>query len=176
MITYQIAQPTDLEAIANLHAQSWQQNNRGILDDHFLDNLIHVSRLKAWAQRFANPVDNQHIITAKDNGQLCGFTCLFGEKRSKYGVYLDSIHVSKKWKGKGIGRHLMMLAGYWVAAKYPNQGMHLLVLAQNTAAIGFYERIGGKRVEITLLDLGDETGRMGDTYRYYWEDPALLAT
>ncbi len=176
MITYQIAQPSDLEAIATLHAQSWQQNNRGILDDYFLDHLIHASRLKVWTEIFANPVDNQHIITAKDNGKLCGFTRLFNKKESKYGIYLDSLHVSKNWKGKGIGRHLMSLAGKWVATKYPNQGMNLLVLAENTPAIDFYERVGGKRVETVLLDLGDETGRLGDTYRYYWEHPGGIGS
>lgn len=174
MITYQTALPSDLENIATLHAQSWQQNNRGILDDHFLDKLVHASRLKVWTERFANPINNQHIITAKDNGVLCGFTCLFDGKRSEYGVYLDSLHISKNWKRKGIGRQLMVLAGQWVAAQYPNQGMHLLVLAQNTPAIGFYERIGGKRVEVTSLDLGDETGRLGDTYRYYWANPKQI--
>jgi len=176
MLTYQTALPSDLKAIAHLHAQSWQQNNRDILDDHFLDQLVHTSRLKAWTQRFANPLNNQHIITAKDNGQLCSFICLLGSKKSKYGIYLDSLHVAKNWKGKGIGRQLMILAGQWVATQYPSQGLHLLVLAQNTPAIGFYEWIGGKRVEIAQLDLGDETGRLGDTFRYYWEKPELVAS
>lgn len=175
MITYQDGDYQDLHPIAQLHAQSWQQNNRGILDDYFLDHLIHASRLKAWTQIFANPADNQHIITAKANGKLCGFTRLYDKKGSEYGIYLDSLHVAKEWKGKGIGRQLMHLAGQWVATHYPNKGMNLLVLAQNTPAIGFYERIGGQRVATVLLDLGDETGRLGDTYRYYWEQPGLIA-
>ncbi len=175
MITYQTAEPSDLKAIAQLHADSWQQNNRGILDDHFLDNLVHASRLEAWTKRFAKPIDNQHIITAKDNEVLCGFTCLFNKKKeAKYGIYLDSLHISKHWKRKGVGRHLMQLAGQWVATEYPNKGLNLLVLAKNTPAIGFYERIGGQRVEEVMLDLGDETGRLGDTYRYYWANPGEL--
>jgi len=175
MITYQTAQPKDLKPIAQLHAQSWQQNNRGILDDHYLDNLVQSERLKVWTERFANPIDNQHIITAKDNGQLCGFTCLFDGKGSKYGTYLDNLHIAKAWKGKGIGRRLMGLAGQWSAENYPNQGMHLLVFVANTPAIGFYQKLGGKEVEILAYDLGDGTGRFGDTAKYYWEQPALLA-
>ncbi|MFK7983318.1 MAG: GNAT family N-acetyltransferase [Saprospiraceae bacterium] len=174
MITYQTAPPSDLVAIAELHARSWQQNNRGILDDNYLDNLVQAERLKVWTERFTNPVNNQHIITTKDNGKLCGFTCLFGEKQSKYGVYLDNLHISKDYQGKGIGRQLMNMAGQWVAKNYPNQGMHLLVFVANTPAIGFYQKLGGQEVEIGDYDLGDGTGRVGATARYYWENPGEL--
>ena len=176
MITYQIALPSDLKSIAQLHAQSWQQNNRGILADHYLDNLVQAERLKVWTERFANPINNQHIITAKDNGILCGFTCLFDGQGSKYGVYLDNLHVAKAYKGKKIGKQLMHLAGQWVAKNYPNQGMHLLVFIANTPAIGFYQRLGGQEVEVVDYDLGDGTGRLGATARYYWEQPGLIGS
>ena len=174
MITYQDGDYQDLHPIAQLHAKSWQQNNRGILDDNYLDNLVQAERLKAWTERFANPVNHQHIITAKDNGKLCGFTCLFGEKQSEYGIYLDNLHVSKEYKGKGIGRQLMHLAGQWVAKNYPHQGMHLLVFMANTPAIGFYQKLGGQEVEVVHSDLGDGTGRLGATARYYWAKPELI--
>ena len=174
MITYQPAQSSDLTSIAYLHAQSWQQNNRGILDDHFLNNLVKDERLKIWTERFNHPKDNQHIITAKDDGKLCGFTCLFEGKGSKYGVYLDNLHIAKDYKGNGIGRQLMHLAGQWVAKHYPNQGLHLLVFVANTPAIGFYQKLGGREVEVVNYDLGDGTGRLGATARYYWEQPEAI--
>ena len=174
MITYHTAQPSDLKPIAQLHAQSWQQNNRGILDDHYLDNLVQAERLKVWTERFAHPKNNQHIIIAKNNGKLCGFTCLFDGKESKYGVYLDNLHIAKDYKGKGIGRRLMHLAGQWTAKNYPNQGLHLLVFVANTLAIGFYQKLGGKEVEVVNYDLGDGTGRLGATARYYWEKPGKI--
>ena len=111
MITYQIAIPSDLENIAQLHAKSWQENNRGILADDYLDNKVQGERLEVWTKRFTYPSDNQHIITAKEKGALLGFTCLFGGKDSKYGTYLDNLHIGKKWHGKGIGQQLMVLAG-----------------------------------------------------------------
>ena len=58
------------------------------------------------------------------------------------------------------------------AQRTVNQGMHLLVLVENTPAIGFYERLGGKRIEVVALDLGDETGQLGDAFKYYWENPS----
>lgn len=174
MITYQPAQPSDLKAIAELHALSWQQNNRGILDDHYLDRVVQQERLAVWTERFANPLDNQHVITAKNNEELCGFTCLFDGKGSKYGAYLDNLHIAKAYKGKGIGKQLMRLAGQWSTQHYPNQGMHLLVFVANTPAIAFYQRLGGKQVEVVDYDLGDGTGRLGATARYYWDKPGEI--
>ena len=175
-IIFQIAQSNDLNQIATLHANSWQQNNRGILSDDFLDNKVHEERLTAWTQRFQNPAKHQYILTAKAQNQVVGFTCLFGGKHARYGTYLDNLHIAKEWKGKGIGKQLMALAGDWAAKNYPNQGLYLLVFAANTPAIGFYERIGGKKMETAPYDLGDGTGRLGSTHLYYWENPQSLVT
>ena len=171
MITYQTAVKSDYINITALHIKSWQQNNRGILDDNFLENLVQQERLDVWTKRFKNPTDNQHIITAKNQQQLCGFTCLYGGKDPKYGTYLDNLHVAKEWQGKGVGKRLIQLAGQWTQQQYSNQGLHLFVFMANTTAIGFYERIGGQRKEIRSYDLGDGTGRMGDVGVYYWEKP-----
>jgi len=174
MITYQLAINSDCHHIATLHAKSWQQNNRGILDDNFLDNLVQKERLEVWTERFKNPTDNQHIITAKEGNKLVGFTCLYGGKHAKYGTYLDNLHVLKEAHGKGIGKTLMKLGGQWSTKHYPAQGLYLLVFMGNTPAIGFYERIGGKRMENKSYDLGDGTGREGDVGLYYWEKPGEM--
>lgn len=174
MITYKPAIKSDYTHIAALHAKSWQQNNKGILDDNFLENLVQQDRLTVWTERFQNPSKNQHIITAKDNQQLCGFTCLYGGKDPKYGSHLDNLHIAKEWHGKGIGKRLMQLAGQWAQQHYPNQGLYLFVFMANTPAIGFYERIGGERVDIRSYDLGDGTGRMGDVGVYYWKKPGEI--
>ncbi|MEM1119231.1 MAG: GNAT family N-acetyltransferase [Bacteroidota bacterium] len=168
MLTYQAAISSDLHAIAQLHAQSWQQHYRGILSDHYLDHVVQEDRLKIWSERFDNPTDNQHIITAKENGQLIGFTCLFGGQDPTYGTYIDNLHVDKQHQGKRIGRRLLRLAGQWAHQHYPREGMHLLVFTANVAAIQFYEKVGGKRVGVQFYDLGDGTGRMGETAKYYW--------
>ncbi len=173
MITYQPAIKEDLKSIAQLHAQSWQQHNRGILDDDFLDNKVQAERLAVWTERFTNPSDNQHIITAKENGKLCGFTCLYGGKDPKYGTYLDNLHVDKSYHGKGIGKQLMILAGQWSHTNHPNQGIYLFVFAANTPAIGFYQRIGGVEMQTMPYDAGDGTGNVVDTVLYYWSNPSF---
>jgi len=174
MITYQPAIKSDLAVIAALHAQSWQQHNRGILDDDFLDNKVKTERLVVWTERFTNPTDNQYIITAKENKKLCGFTCLYGGKDPKHGTYLDNLHVDKSYHGKGIGRKLMALAGQCAHKHYPNQGLYLFVFAANTPAIGFYQQIGGVEIEIKPYDAGDGTGKLVDTALYYWQKPELI--
>lgn len=174
MITYQPSIPSDCNNIAALHANSWQKNYRGVLDDNYLDNQVQQERLDVWIERFQRPTDNQHIITAKEDDKLVGFTCLYGGEHAKYGTYLDNLHVLNEAHGKGIGKELMKLAGQWSTKHYPTQGLYLFVFMANTPAIGFYERIGGKRMAIKSYDLGDGTGRMGDVGLYYWERPDLI--
>lgn len=174
MITYQIARNSDMLEIAQLHARSWQQNNRGIYTDDYLDNKVEGERVRVWTKRFQNPPNNQRIITAKSANQLCGFTCFYGGKDAKYGTYLDNIHIAKEWHGKGIGRQLMALAAEWSLKEYPNHGLYLFVFESNAPAIKFYEKLSGKSIDIYLFELGDGSGQKGRTVRYYWEKPELL--
>ncbi|MGB3850078.1 MAG: hypothetical protein WA958_08940 [Tunicatimonas sp.] len=61
MITYRAATLADAEAIAQLHAQSWQQHYRGIMRDDYLDHSVREDRQAVWAERLKSPTVNQHI-------------------------------------------------------------------------------------------------------------------
>ena len=168
MLVFREAKNTDVDRIANLHAQSWQQNYRGSFTDEFLDNEVLDNRLTVWHERFNNPKENQHIVIAEENGQLLGFICSYFKESAIYGTYLDNLHVSDAAKGKGIGTKLMGKLAQEINGRNYKNGFYLWVLNTNYAAISFYDRIGGKSLEtVEANDIGDTVFQKT---RYVWKD------
>lgn len=168
MLVFREAKNTDVDRIANLHAQSWQQNYRGSFSDKFLDNEVLDDRLTVWHERFNNPKENQHIVIAEENGQLLGFICSYFKESAIYGTYLDNLHVSDAAKGKGIGTKLMGKLAQEINGRNYKNGFYLWVLNTNYAAISFYDRIGGKSLEtVEANDIGDTVFQKT---RYVWKD------
>ncbi len=168
MIQYQTATTQHTRAIALLHAQSWQQNYRGIMADDYLDNKVEQERLAVWRSRLVHPAGNQCVIIAKENEMLCGFACTYLNEDPVYGSLLDNIHVSEHWKRQGIGRALMRISAKWIQQQNPLSSYYLWVLEENAAAIHFYEQLGGKKVEKMNHPMPD--GGIANAFRYFWKN------
>ncbi|QSA20557.1 N-acetyltransferase, partial [Vibrio furnissii] len=87
-----VAEYSDFERIAHLHALSWQINYANILDKDYLDNEALQDRLLIWQTRLTNPPFNQHILLIEDEGVLCGFICAFGNHDFEKGTIIESLH------------------------------------------------------------------------------------
>lgn len=172
MITYRAAKPSDYPAIAKIHAISWQQNYRGILDDHYLDHEVHDDRQQVWQERMDNPKVGQLVDVAVDGDQVVGFVCTFLDY-DEHGTYLDNLHISHLHQGHGIGAELMSISTKRVVNLRPNTSLYLWVLAQNEGAKRFYERLGGQVTGPHHLDL-PSGGGSADAYRVMWNDPTAL--
>jgi ribosomal protein S18 acetylase RimI-like enzyme len=169
---YRKAKSNEAEAIANIHAQSWQVAYRGILTDAFLDHEVLENRLKIWTERFSHPAKNEFICVAVEKQVLKGFVCMYGNDDAQWGTLVDNLHVSPELKGQGIGKRLMQEAAKWVSKKYPNSGLYLWVYEDNHEARRFYEKMGGKNVESQIYDNAD--GGSANTLRYAWTDIGKL--
>lgn len=168
MIVYQAASADDAGAIALLHAQSWEQHYRNEYTAHYLNHEVRADRLQVWTNRMTNPADNQYVIKAMDGDQLCGFACVFINHNPTWGALVDNLHVSKAWKGRGIGRKLMQAAGQWVFDQASEKPMYLWVLESNMDARQFYERVGGHLVEKSTKP--NPGGGESPVLRYVWAD------
>ncbi|MEO9891667.1 GNAT family N-acetyltransferase [Aurantibacter sp.] len=168
MLTYKIAGYEDADAIAALHALSWQQNYRGVFSDNFLDNEVVVERQAVWKGRLKNQVENQLVFIVSDGDILVGFVCAYFDNDTTYGTLIDNLHVNSDYSGQGIGEELIRKVIHEMVNSDVVQSMYLWVLAQNSRAIKFYERAGGKAIEtINDFDIGD---REITKTRYHWSN------
>lgn len=139
-----VAEYNDFKRIAQLHTESWKKYYQGILGKEYLDNEVLEDRLVIWQTRLTNPPYNQHVLMLEDNGMLCGFICAFGNHDFEKGTMIDAIHVSDAFRGRGLGVRLLEEMAKWIEQYFPESGVYLEVLKNNTQAIEFYEHIGGK--------------------------------
>lgn len=173
MISYSVANPEHTEAIARLHAYSWQTHYRGMFNDDYLDHQVISDRLEVWQRRFAKSAKEQYVVLAEDNQLLCGFGCVYLNYHQQYGALLDNLHVHHDWQGKGIGRALMIHCCQWVVQQDPDSKLYLWVLKDNHSARRFYQKLGGVQVEeITENNPG---GGSSKVVRILWDNPSLLA-
>lgn len=168
-IEYCLAAPYHQEAIARLHAYSWQVHYRGIFNDQYLDHEVMQERMSVWKRRFENPSKDQYIILANDKDLLCGFGCVFLNHDPEFGSLVDNLHVHPEWQRKGIGRKLMNHCAQRVAELDNQFKMYLWVLKENHKARQFYESLGGKTVETTIEN--NPGGGQAEILRIYWDQP-----
>ena len=173
MIEYRPAKPPDSEAVAFLHAHSWRENYRGAFSDAFLDGDLPEERLRVWRERLGRPPGNQFVRLAVDGANLVGFVCAYGAHDLQWGSFVDNLHVATASKRNGIGSSLLRQAGAWLADRYPDLGVHLLVLEANSSARRFYERLGAQNAGISSMET--HGGALVRSCRYTWPRAELLS-
>lgn len=80
-----LANPSDAETIAALHADSWRRHYRGAYSDAFLDGDVISDRLAVWAdQAHVNPVRGRIGLRATGSTRTTSsLACYGGPHRSK---------------------------------------------------------------------------------------------
>lgn len=162
----------DIEAIARLHAESWQRNYRGAYSDAFLDGEVAADRLAVWSERLTKPRPDQCTIVAEQGGVVVGFAHTILDDDPMLGALLDNLHVAHDLKGHGIGTRLMAETAKSVTQRTPSSGLYLFVLEQNTAAQAFYEARGGTCVGRHTSEAPG--GGAIVALKYAWPDPSIL--
>ena len=123
----------DVEAIAELHTQSWRDHYRGMYADAFLDGEAAADRLEVWGQRLREPVAEGFTIVAEADGVLVGFAYVICDEQPK----LQNLHVRTDAQRQGVGSRLVAE----VLRTVPR--LHVWVREDNAAARTFYEARGG---------------------------------
>ena len=173
-MNYRIANITDLESLALLHAESWRDSYRGIFSDEFLDHNVWEDRKIFWTNRLSLPRDNQYVLVAVLNNRICGFICAYGNESSKWGTFIDNLHVSATAQGKGIGKQLMNFIAQWADQSFKQKGLYLEVLEDNLNARHFYHKLGAKHQETNLWQPPGSNKKVNDLL-YVWESKSALS-
>lgn len=166
--------PADADTIAALHASSWRSAYRGVFTDHYLDHEADAERREVWRARLRGdaPGGDWGVVAEDDAGRLLGFAYVMPGHDPIWGDYLDNLHVAPGLKGGGIGRRLMQAVAERLRRDGSARPLYLWVLEVNTAARGFYERLGA---ELTDRQLSDPlAGQQHPVWRCVWRQPATL--
>lgn len=132
----------DADALARLHAASWKATYRGILPDTYLDNQVDGERTRYWRAALA-AAKYPILKLAHKAGSVVGLIALHNDPDDEgYDYTIEHLHLLPDSKGRGLGRTLMKEAA--MAARAAGaEAVCLWVFEENSAAIGFYERLGG---------------------------------
>lgn len=167
---YREALASDAEAVAVLHAESWRRNYRGAYLDSYLDGDVFTDRLAVWSDRLESPAPGHHTVVAESDGVVVGFAHTILRHHPTWGALLENLHVRHDRAGRGIGTRLMAEAAAVVLRSPPATGLHLGVLAQNTAAQAFYRARGGRCVEERTAG-PFPGGGTAPGFTFAWPDP-----
>jgi ribosomal protein S18 acetylase RimI-like enzyme len=133
----------DAAALATLHAESWQLAYRGIIPDRQLRALLLPHDYRWWRQRL-NSTTSTLVLTV--DGVVAGYAT-YGRARHKTGAgEIYELYLGPSYQGMGLGMQLFES----VRERLDRAGMNGLVvwvLAENTPAITFYRKQGGRVVK-----------------------------
>ncbi|MGH8932519.1 MAG: GNAT family N-acetyltransferase [Egibacteraceae bacterium] len=175
-LRFRVACPSDADAIARLHADSWRRHYRGAYSDAFLDGDVLADRLAVWTGRLRKPDPRRSTLLAEEGGDLVSFAHTAFDDDPMWGALLDNLHVAHPRQRRGVGARMLALTAQAVAKQ--GTGLYLWVLEQNRDAQAFYEACGGREVERSVVSPpGGVASRLNGSpvmLRYAWPDPGAL--
>jgi len=152
------AGPSDADAIADLHAESWRSAYRGLFADAYLDGEVGEERRRQWTQRLrTEPRPDQGVLVAMADGVCVGFICIYLEAEPGWGPLLDNLHVRPELKGRGIGQRLLEAGAAWMRTRGAYDCWYLWVLEGNAPTRRIYEHLGWRPRERAIHHAPDGT-------------------
>jgi GNAT superfamily N-acetyltransferase len=175
MIHIRMARRTDAAGIARVHATTWKEAYRGLLDGAYLENLSEKRLTARWRTHLDRREEDrdEEILVAMNGRELVGFANASASREAfaPWDAEIPMIYVLKEHRGSGIGRGLMKAS----ADHCIRRGMFsggLWVLRDNGAARDFYEALGGESQGRKSDSVG---GQIVQLVGYWWRDIAQLA-
>ena len=163
------AKETDSFGLTTVHIKSWRKTYDGIIPKEYLDNLSFEHREAKWRE-VLSANDRIHLVYVAVNGnkEIVGFAKGGSERDGNpdYKGELYGIYILNEYQRRSIGRQLMSrVAGN--LSKLGFNSMLVWVLAGNQGAMGFYESLGGRKIDERYISLGE--ARLLE-YAYGWEN------
>jgi GNAT superfamily N-acetyltransferase len=142
------AELSDADAMAYVHAVSWQETYKGILEDEVIRTFNVDNRKKMWTAFLEKDMDTQRAYVAVNSGKIIGIASWHETAEH---VELLTLYVLSEFHNQCIGKSLFRQVEEDAAQK----GKQLItwVLRENKATF-FYEKMGLKFVKSEEKNLG----------------------
>lgn len=168
------ARASDAGGIARVHVESWVDAYAGLLPERHLVKLTAHTHAIAWDRRLASVAGRAGTLVAEMGGDVVAFAHFgmshdsAGREESAGEVFM--LYVATDWRDQGIGRALLGTA-FAALQSGGASNADIWCLAANTAAIGFYQRLGGKRLPSARAERVGGSDFPVNGFR--WDLPAL---
>jgi GNAT superfamily N-acetyltransferase len=111
-------------------------------------------------QSLFGPTPGAEVIIAEADGEAAGFALFFHNFSTfvgKRGIYLEDLFVKPAWRGKGVGRRLLVRLAQLTVERDCGR-LEWAVLDWNEAAIRFYRSLGAQPMhDWTVFRLAGDT-------------------
>ena len=167
------AEPRDVGALARVHVDSWRSTYGGILPNEFLAGLSYRDRESFWEQVLttARPTVS-NFLAESESGHVVGLAS-GGPERTGNETYVGElylVYLLERHQRRGLGRLLVSAVAERLLAD-GFDSMLLWVAKDNHPACGFYEVLGGERIESRTIDIaGTDVAEVA----YGWQQVADL--
>jgi ribosomal protein S18 acetylase RimI-like enzyme len=168
MLTVRDAVGADLDAVAAMRVQGWDDTYGPLIGADVIGPLLDVTKHRRDIERVMSEGTGLLLIAEEDGRELAGFS--LGHLDANREPYLESLHVRPGRRDHGIGFTLLRATvDRWLAAGH--RSLSLKVIAGNVAAMRFYERYGA---EATGTVVQDWNGNPVESVIYGWSDLTKL--
>jgi|26BtaG_2_1085354.scaffolds.fasta_scaffold07613_3 ribosomal protein S18 acetylase RimI-like enzyme len=155
MINIRLTNHDDIDNIAKIHCQSWEQAYQNLLPKTYIDaNNNLADKAAMWAQVIPQ-VNTTTLIAYDEIKRDVGFISYY-QKDKQVEFAITTLYILPQNQGKGVGTALMAAALQKMRQINPVALVSLWVLKNNLAAIRFYQRQGftvSDEQEVEIFDL-----------------------
>jgi ribosomal protein S18 acetylase RimI-like enzyme len=145
--------PADAQALTGIFRESWQLAYRGIIPHLHLESMIRRRGPEWWASAVRS---GDSIFVLEVGREVAGYAT-WGSARARgpYQGEIYELYLGPTYQGLGFGEHLFEACRHAMDERRI-KGLICWALADNTPAIDFYWRRGGRPVAKAYDRIGGE--------------------
>ena len=132
---------SDICSVAELYISNHKSTYKGLVSEEYLSSLTVEKAAERWKNYLAN--ENNRMWVAFECEKFAGFVASMPDTTSEEIWYLDSLHICKAARGKGIGTALIKTAGKYALEKGYDK-MSVCVVKGNEKAKRLYMKLGAR--------------------------------
>ena len=154
----------DQEQMAHIKIDGWKCAYDRIIASKYLKTLDYKKQTERYIASFDEYKDL--VLVAVRGEEVLGYSCFqYFDKNHKFDSELVSLYIKPEYKGMGIGTKLLK-ATIKELKENAKKSMIVWCLSDNSNAISFYEKNGGKKVIEKKAKIGDEKYK---EYGFYFD-------
>ena len=145
------ARVSDAKALADIFAESWRLTYRGIIPHLHLESMIQRRGLEWWQNSLRT---GDSVLVIEVSGKLAGYATLgVSRTRGAQQGEIYELYLLPDYQGLGFGEHLFEACRHQLDLR-KLKGLIVWALFENTPAIDFYWRRGGRPIGHSFDKIG----------------------